>query len=264
MFKFAIFGNPITHSLSPSIHQFFAKQLDLMIDYQKIETPIGKLREKLNRFRQQGGHGANITLPFKEEAAKYADELTERARLSQSVNTLIFEPDGKCIGDNTDGIGFLRDITHRLHWKLRDKNILLIGAGGAARGILPAIISEKPKHIFVWNRSASKIEKMAKDFEAVVPVSNIKNHEFNIIINATNANFQHDIDLSCELKNTNCFDLNYGERHQTFLKWCQLHHSNTISDGLGMLIEQAAESFFQWTGRKPYASNALMKFSIST
>lgn len=253
MLRLALFGNPISHSLSPQLHNAFAQQFNMAIDYQRILTPLDQFKKTVDDFRAQGGLGANVTIPFKTEAFEYADQLTDRAKLAGAVNTFIFK-NNICIGDNTDGAGFIRDIKNKLI-DLRDKKILLIGAGGAARGILSDIVREKPKEINIYNRTIEKAKQLNQDF---VETSIHRVSNYDIIINATNMNFQTDFPLNLLCENTICYDLNYGERHKTFFNYCRSHNAEKIFDGFGMLVEQAAEAFFQWTEKMPNTKQCLM------
>lgn len=243
--KFVVFGNPIAHSVSPQLHRLFAQQFDMHIDYQTQLVELNAFTQAVDVFRSQGGRGANITIPFKTSAFAYADQLTERATIAGAVNTFIFR-DTLCIGDNTDGVGFMRDL-HNHDLTVHDKNILLIGAGGAARGILGEIIREKPAKICVHNRTKEKIKTLMDFFQSDFLSECVP----DVIINTTNMNFQKDFVLSINCRNAICYDLNYGERHKTFYDYVKAHGAKKIINGLGMLIEQGAESFFQWTGKRP-------------
>ena len=253
---YILFGNPIAHSISPQLHKLFAKQFNASIDYQKKLTPLDKFKETVDAFRAQGGLGANITIPFKISAFQYADQLTDRATLAGAVNTFIFK-DEICIGDNTDGIGFIRDIKN--HLNIHNKNILIIGAGGATRGILSDIIREKPSKIIIHNRSPENTQLIIDYFKSYFEIKpfETKTH-FDLIINATTIDFQTDFPLKLNLENTFCYDLNYGERADSFLNWAKLNGAKNICDGFGMLVEQGAESFYQWFGKMPETKNAIL------
>ncbi len=247
--RFVVFGNPISHSLSPQLHALFAKQFGMTIDYQKQLVALDQFKNAVDAFRATQGAGANITMPFKINAFEYADQLTSRAQLAGAVNTFIFKND-VCIGDNTDGVGLIRDLKNN-HFNLHDKKILIIGAGGATRNILSNIIQEKPRNIFVMNRTIEKAKKLIHDFEKYFPLQLFSDEKhIDLIINATAIDFLS-FHFNPDLSSTFCYDLNYGERHNTFLKWAQKNKAEKISDGLAMLIEQGAESFFQWTGKMP-------------
>ena len=261
--KLAVFGNPIAHSLSPQLHAEFARNCDITIDYQKIFVPIGEFTKTVDAFRATGGIGANITAPFKFEAYDYCDEHTDRAKRTRTVNTFIFK-NNICIGDNTDGAGFIADLTTK-QFNCFGKNILILGAGGATQGILGELISQKTNNIFIANRTIEKTnniidffstrlagaraslqhfshsEKNGREVGAIATTSSI-----DLLVNATSMNFQTDCALQLDLSNTICYDLNYGERHNTFSDWAKKNNACVIYDGMGMLIEQGAESFLQW------------------
>ena len=248
MHHFAVIGNPISHSLSPTIHHQFAKQCGIDISYEKICAPLDGFAETVNALRQKGFTGANVTTPFKQAAFTYADFLTARAKLAGAVNTLVFK-NNQCIGDNTDGIGLLRDLEKK-NIEIKNTRILILGAGGAARGIIPALQSQHPQKIAILNRTEDKAIALAKALNCDIYS---KNKEYDLIINTTNANFEKNNIFECleNLSHTNCYDLNYGERHKTFKHWAKEKNTKSCHEGLGMLIEQAAESFFVWTGLKP-------------
>lgn len=245
MQQYALFGNPISHSVSPQLHAEFALQCNIKINYQKMLVPLDQFKNVVDHFRATGGLGANVTAPFKTQAFEYADQLTARAMASGAVNTFIFK-NTICIGDNTDGIGLIRDLQQK-NIVLRDKTILILGAGGAARGILPSIIDEKPRDIFIYNRTIEKAKQLAEDFGCGCGCG----CEYDFVINTTHINFQKDFSMDLAGKNIIFYDLNYGERHKTFHHYAASHNAKKIFDGLGMLIEQGAESFYQWFGIMP-------------
>lgn len=247
--QLAVVGNPISHSLSPELHQQFAQQFNLPIDYQKLCAPLDRFRETVNTFRAAGGEGVNVTIPFKIEAFEYANQRSERAMRTGTANTLIFK-DALCIADNTDGIGLIRDITQQ-GFALQDKKIMIIGAGGAARGILSEIIREKPQKIIIKNRTKEKAQSLIDFYRHDFKIELFSTMEsVDLIINASAVDFSQD-DFNPKLSNTFCYDLNYGARHTSFLNWARKNGAKKIVDGFGMLIEQGAESFFQWTGKRP-------------
>lgn len=248
--QFVVFGNPISHSLSPQLHRLFAQQFNMTIDYQTQLAPLNQFEKTVDAFRQQGGLGANITHPFKTSAFAYADQLTDRAIIAGAVNTFIFH-DHYCRGDNTDGVGLLRDLQNHAI-TLQNKTILILGAGGATRGILSGLIKEKPAHIFIYNRTHEKTESLINHFKKYFSIEIFsQENKVDLIINATAMNFQTDFNSACDLENTVCYDLNYGKRHTPFYEWATHNKAQKIYDGLGMLIEQGAESFFEWFGKRP-------------
>jgi len=261
--RYAVFGNPIAHSKSPLIHAAFAAQMQQDIAYDRELIEAGKFVESVNRFFANKGCGLNITVPFKLEAFELADVLSERAEAAGAVNTLKKMPDGKIFGDNTDGAGLLRDITHNLGWTIRNKRVLLLGAGGAVRGVIAPLLAEQPSRIVIANRTLAKAEALVKDFSVGksaqdakrLRASSVQIHArpFDIIINGTSASLSGDMpDLDPAILNPSacCYDMMYGAQLTPFLQWAQ-HHGAQVADGLGMLVEQAAESFYLWRGVRP-------------
>lgn|SRR3990167_3170265 len=256
--QYILFGNPVAHSLSPQLHALFAAQFNTTIDYQKQLTALNAFEKTVDAFRAQGGLGANITIPFKTQAFSYADELTDRTKLAGAVNTFIFK-ENKCIGDNTDGVGFIRD----LKINIQNKNVLIMGAGGATRGILGDIIQKKPASITLYNRTLIKAQELAEFFKSYFHIKMLSTeNNFDLIINATTMNFQKKPLFKFNLSNTYCYDLNYGKRADSFLQWAKLQGAKNISDGLGMLVEQAAESYFQWVAKRPETGNVIKQLRI--
>jgi shikimate dehydrogenase len=262
--RYAVFGNPIAHSKSPLIHTAFAEQTrqDLLYERQLVEP--NKFIETARQFFASGGSGLNITVPFKLEAFELADVLSERAEAAGAVNTLKKMPDGKIYGDNTDGAGLLRDITHNLGWKIHGKRVLLLGAGGAVRGVIAPLLAEQPSRIVIANRTLEKAEALVKDFSVGKSAQEIKllrasslhihARPFDIVINGTSASLQGampDLDPAILNPNACCYDMMYGAQLTLFLQWAQRHGAKEVVDGLGMLVEQAAESFYLWRGVRP-------------
>lgn len=256
---YAVFGNPITHSLSPKIHSLFAAQSQQSIDYQAILVEEGKFDEAAYHFFQQGGKGFNITVPFKEDAFHYADELTARAKLAGAVNTLSYDGQ-KCIGDNTDGIGLVNDLTINHDVKLTDKKILILGAGGAVKGVLGPLLEQQPKSITICNRTVSKAESLAKLFNDdkdrvdAQGYEDLGNQSFDIVINGTSSSLNNEllpIPDSIFNENSISYDMMYSKEATVFQKWSLEFGAEKALDGLGMLIEQAAEAFYLWRGVRP-------------
>jgi len=256
--SYAVFGNPIQQSKSPQIHSLFAAQFALDLLYTRKEVPLDGFDVAADTFFQSGGKGLNITTPFKQEAYSFANQLTARARRAGAVNTLAVGESGEIVGDTTDGVGFVRDLCENLGWQLSDKRLLIIGAGGAVRGVLEAILGEKPAELVVANRTASKAESLAKGF---VDFGNIEglgldrlaDRCFDLVINGTSASLTGD---SVMLPSTifadasYCYDMAYAPEPTPFLTWA-MPFCASASDGLGMLVEQAAESFHIWTKKRP-------------
>ncbi len=260
--RYAVFGNPIAHSKSPLIHAAFAKQTaqDMIYDRQLVEE--GKFSEAARDFFANGGSGLNITVPFKLDAYAFADTLSERAQLAGAVNALKKMPDGKILGDNTDGAGLLRDITQNLGWTLRNKRVLVLGAGGAVRGVIAPLLAEQPQRIVIANRTLAKAEELVQLFDATHSVRerklrasslHIHARPFDIVINGTSASLGGEMpDLDPAILNDGacCYDMMYGKTLTSFLQWAKQHGAQ-VADGLGMLVEQAAESFYLWRGVRP-------------
>lgn len=257
MESYAVFGNPIAHSKSPFIHQQFAAQLQIAHPYGRVLAPLDNFVDTLNTFFKQGGKGANVTVPFKEEAFARADELTERAALAGAVNTLKLLNDGRILGDNTDGIGLLSDL-ERLALIKPGFRVLLIGAGGAARGVLLPLLS-LDCHVTVTNRTHVRAQTLAELFRHTgsvdaVPMSALEGHEFDLIINATSSGIAGEIlPIPASLINARvcCYDMFYQKGNTAFLTWCIQHGAKRYADGLGMLVGQAAHAVLLWHGILP-------------
>lgn len=255
--QYAVFGNPISHSKSPILQQAFAQQTQQKMEYSAQQ--VDDFRTTAHTFFSKGGKGLNVTVPFKQEAFEFANHLSERAQRAKAVNTLSVMSDGLIYGDNTDGVGLVHDITVLLNWKIKGKKVLILGAGGAVRGVLQPIIAEQPKTIMLTNRTVSKAQVIAKDFSDIFSITacgfnEIKPEPFDLIINATSASLSGDLPpLPNEVIGsiTTCYDMMYGKALTPFLVWAQKQGTKHISDGLGMLVSQGAESFFIWRGVKP-------------
>jgi len=256
--SYAVIGNPIAHSKSPLIHTAFAQQTHQALHYGAILAPLDGFRNTVESFRQQGGKGLNVTVPFKLEAYRLATRLTERASIAQAVNTLKFEND-EILGDNTDGAGLVRDIECNLEIPIADKRVLLMGAGGAAQGVILPLLQRHPSLLAIANRTPQKAQALQQQF---ITYGNIvsgdfmrfSGENFDLIINATSASL-HDalpelpIDLFAHT--TLAYDMMYSHEPTRFLQFAQKNGAHQIADGLGMLVEQAAESFFLWRGIRP-------------
>lgn len=254
--KLAVFGNPIEHSLSPSIHTLFAQQTGVQIEYNKILTPVNAFVETAQDFIAQGGKGFNITVPFKVDAFNLATKHSINAQTAGAVNTI--KVDGNTlIGENTDGIGLLNDLTKNLGIDLQNKIVLILGAGGATRGILLPLLQQRPAQVMIANRTASKAAQLAKDFESYgetcgFGLEKIKDDPVDIIINATSASLEKQMPniTAGVANNAICYDLMYGKQ-TPFMDWAQNNNASMVVDGLGMLVEQAASAFEFWTGKQP-------------
>ncbi|QNK07186.1 shikimate dehydrogenase [Enterobacter sp. JUb54] len=257
METYAVFGNPIAHSKSPSIHQRFAQQLQIAHPYGRILAPTDGFINTLNTFFAEGGKGANITVPFKEEAFARADELTERAALAGAVNTLKRLEDGRLLGDNTDGIGLLSDL-ERLGFIKPGYRVLLIGAGGASRGVLLPLLSLDCA-VTIVNRTFARAQELATLFAhtgsiCALEMESLAGHEFDLIINATSSGISGEVPaIPSSLINAqvHCYDMFYQKGSTPFLCWCQKHGAKMYADGLGMLVAQAAHAVLLWHGVLP-------------
>lgn len=257
--KYAVFGNPVRHSKSPQIHTAFAGQCEQELQYRAVLVQPEKFESACRQFFADGGRGLNITVPFKRNACEFADNLSKRARLAGAVNTLRLEQDGTIFGDNTDGTGLVRDMIANLGWTLASSRILVLGAGGAVRGVLELLLREKPQTLRIVNRTAARAEQLAREFEQLGPVAgagyeSLGTEQFDLIINGTSASLGNDLpplpgnlltDKSC------CYDMVYAAQPTVFMRWAAQHTAWSVADGLGMLVEQAAESFYLWRGLRP-------------
>lgn len=261
--RYAVFGNPIAHSKSPLIHSEFARQTGQSLVYTAELADIGKFAESARIFFNSGGLGMNITVPFKEDAYKFADRHTERAQRAGAVNTLIKQADGSILGDTTDGIGLVTDLINNHGIGLQGKTILILGAGGAVRGVLEPILVRQPAFLLIANRTAAKAETLAEEFADMGNVSGCGldliseasgNTGFDIVINGTSASLQGELPpLPDNLfsQHACCYDMMYAADDTPFIDWAKAHGAEQCFDGLGMLIEQAAESFYLWRNVRP-------------
>ncbi len=257
--EYGVMGNPIAHSKSPQIHAAFAKQTRQRMQYNALLVDLGGFPQAVGNFQANGGKGVNVTVPFKQEAWRLADEMSERAQLAGAVNTLIFSDNNLIIGDNTDGVGLLRDIQQNHKIELKDKRILVLGAGGAARGVMLPLLEAKPEKLVIANRTVERAITLAELFNpygAVEAASyqELSGRQFELVINATSASLQGELPplpddlLAAE---SACYDMMYGAEPTPFLRWAERHNCQKRVDGLGMLVEQAAESFMLWRGIHP-------------
>jgi shikimate dehydrogenase len=257
--RYAVFGHPIKHSKSPRIHRLFAEQTGQALEYTAQDVPAEQFRGAVATFFAEGGKGLNCTVPLKELAWNYAEHKTERAQLSKAVNTLALQPDGSILGDNTDGIGLVTDLIANHRIALSGLRILILGAGGASRGIIAPILQQSPQSLVIANRTVDKAIKLAAEFHGKGAVTgcgfdNLKDRQFDLILNATSASLSGQLPpLPSGLlaENGNCYDLAYGNEPTAFVRWGLENHAAKSLDGLGMLVEQAAEAFFIWRGVRP-------------
>lgn len=256
---YGVMGNPIEHSQSPRIHRLFAAQTQHALEYDAIEVAPGQFAAAVDNFRRSGGRGLNITLPFKRDAWVYADILNPRAERAGAANTLIFNENGATVADNTDGTGLVRDLLDNQGLTLAGKRILLLGAGGAARGVVGPLLGSKPTKLIIANRTPAKAVELAMLFGSLGPVSgcglgDLKGFCFDLIINATAASLEGEMPpLPKDILAAGgwCYDMMYGNTPSPFMHWGLAHGARQAIDGLGMLVEQAAESFWLWRGIRP-------------
>lgn len=266
--QYAVIGNPIHHSKSPYIHQLFAQQCNQLLEYKPLLVELNNLEQALEDFQKQGGKGVNITLPFKTQAFELVDILSERAKRARAVNVIHYREDGSRFGDNTDGIGLVRDLLFNQKIPIQNKKILVLGAGGAVRGILAPLLDEKPEQVFIKNRTEAKARALAEVFSDLGPISainDLKKEQFDIVINGTSASLQDKVlalPKGIVSKNACCYDMAYGKGMTPFLNWGKQEGAAFCLDGAGMLVEQAAESFYIWRSVRPETVEIIKKLTI--
>ncbi|HYQ40055.1 MAG TPA: shikimate dehydrogenase [Pseudomonas sp.] len=264
MDRYCVFGNPIGHSKSPLIHQMFAAQTGEALSYEALLAPLDGFAAFAREFFA-AGRGANVTVPFKEEAFRLADELSQRAARAGAVNTLKKLDDGRLLGDNTDGAGLVRDLTVNAGLQLAGQRILLLGAGGAVRGVLEPLLAERPAELVIANRTVSKAEELARLFADLGPVLACGfdwiDAPVDLIVNGTSASLAGELPpIAPSLirpGHTVCYDMMYAKEPTAFNRWAAGHGAARTLDGLGMLVEQAAEAFFVWRGVRPDSAPVL-------
>jgi shikimate dehydrogenase len=255
--NYCVMGNPIKHSKSPQIHAMFAAQCRLALHYQAVLVEPEYFTEALSLFQQQGGKGLNVTVPFKVDAWREIKHLSVRAKKAEAVNTIWFDDDGYSHGDNTDGIGLVNDLNANAI-RLQDKRVMILGAGGAARGVLASLAGQGLKDLSVVNRTLSKAQELKRLFADEIDIQVCAYDECidvspDIIINATSAGLQGQLPpLRAELvAGAICYDMVYASEDTAFVSWAKANGAKLALDGLGMLVEQAAESFYIWTDQRP-------------
>jgi len=257
--RYAVIGNPIEHSRSPQIHAAFAEQCGEQLTYQRILGHSDRFAIEVHNFLSTGGRGLNVTVPFKGQAFDLADEHSARASTAGAVNTLIRLADGHLRGDNTDGAGLVRDLTHNHQLQLSGLRILLLGAGGAARGVLLPLLEQQPAQLTIANRTAERAQQMAADTALPGVVSGcalgqLNGRQFDLVINATAASLHGELPAIPDHLLTPggcCYDMMYASEPTAFVRWGEAQRAALALDGLGMLVEQAAESFYLWRGVRP-------------
>lgn len=264
MDRYGVFGNPIGHSKSPLIHRLFAQQTGQTLSYEALLAPLDDFPAFARHFFSTG-KGANVTVPFKEEAFALADSLSERARRAGAVNTLQRLPDGSLLGDNTDGAGLVRDLRVNAGVSLAGRRILLLGAGGAVRGVLEPLLAEKPAMLVLANRTVEKAEQLSRAFSDLGEIYpsgfDWLEEPVDLIINGTSASLSGELPpIAGSLVrpgHTVCYDMMYGKEPTAFCRWAEAQGAARALDGLGMLVEQAAEAFQLWRGVRPQSAPVL-------
>ncbi len=269
--RYGVMGYPVSHSRSPVIHRLFALQTGEQIQYELLQVAPEKLEQAMRQFQRTGGKGLNITVPHKTPVSRLCDQLSERASTAGAVNTLAFQ-DNEIFGDNTDGIGLLRDLAVNLGINLEGANILILGAGGATRGITGPLLEMLPKSLMIANRSLGKARALVQHFEKSGPLSACQfnavpvTEPYDLVINATSAGVHGESPPYPEAaisENTFCYDLSYGLQPTPFSTWARDHGAVQSVMGWGMLVEQAAESFNIWRGVRPDTAPVLKQMSIT-
>ena len=259
MDRYAVVGNPVAHSKSPQIHQAFARATGQQLSYERLLAPLGGFAAVAAQFAREGGLGLNVTVPFKLDALAIADHASERAHAAGACNTLKRDGD-EWYADNTDGAGIIRDLTFNLGVPMRHRDVLVLGAGGAARGIMLPLLHEGPRSITIANRTMVKADALVERFSAQGPVASVELQElagmrFDVVINATSAGLAGDVALPWPpglfRPGSFAYDMVYGDAPTAFLRWAREQGAARWADGLGMLVEQAAESFVLWRGVRP-------------
>ena len=267
--RYALIGNPVAHSFSPRIHSLFAKHTGEDVAYELILAPRDGFTDAITTFANAGGKGVNVTLPFKNEAFQIADERSERATMAKAVNTLVFRSDGVVYADNTDGVGLVDDL-RRLNCAIESRCLLIVGAGGACQGIIPALLKEQPKEIVIINRTPARAVAVAEHFAQFGPViarefSTIHQWTFDGVINATSASLDGGtLDLPDALtgKLSWGYELAYAKQPTPFMRWLADRGVTAVYDGIGMLVAQAAASFELWRGVKPNVEKVLEELEL--
>jgi shikimate dehydrogenase len=257
--RYAVIGNPVAHSKSPWIHAEFARATGEDIEYGRIEAPLDAFVETVERWRSEGGKGLNVTIPFKQEAFRLCARVSDRARVAQAVNTMVLDSG---FGDNTDGVGLVRDLSQNLQLELKDRSILLLGAGGAAQGVVGALLEAGVGRLVIANRTVPKAKALAERFKRATACGYdaLGEQSFDVVINATSAGLANEsppLPKRILGKGILAYDMVYG-RDTPFLAAARRAGARAC-DGLGMLVEQAAESFFIWRGVRPQTRPVLAR-----
>ena len=269
--RYAVFGNPVKHSKSPTIHRLFAAQTGQSLQYRAVRVELDGFVAAAQHFFDGGGAGLNVTVPFKRDAFEFAHRLSARATRAGAVNTLTRAEDGAIEGDNTDGIGLVRDMVANLGWAISGLRVLVLGAGGAARGVLEPLLRERPKELVVVNRTTQRAEQLAAEFGDIAAVTGggfnlIGERQFDLIVNATSAGLTGEMPVlpsTVLTERSCCYDMVYGPEPTPFMRWAAHHAVWAVADGLGMLVEQAAQSFYIWRGVRPETRPVINELRIA-
>jgi shikimate dehydrogenase len=270
--QYGIVGHPVAHSWSPFIHGMFAKSTAQNLVYRLFDIPPDNFRREALRLFTGGVRGLNVTLPHKQAAAELVNELTPRAERAQAVNTIAFFEDTSLLGDNTDGLGLMADLERNLGLHLADKRILILGAGGAVRGVLGPLLERELREVIIANRTPDRARKLAAEFADMGQISgcgfaDVSGPPYDLVINATSASLQGEMPaMPAGLvgEETVCYDMAYGRGHTPFTLWAKSLHAARTTKGWGMLVEQAAESFLLWRGIRPDTQPVLQALSQHT
>lgn len=272
MDSYAVIGHPISHSKSPLIHSGFAQATGQVLQYTAIEAPLDGFEATVDAFRAQGGLGVNVTLPFKLQASEYATHVSPRAARAGAANALKF--DGPfCHAENFDGIGLVRDIVHNLQTTIRGQRVLVLGAGGATRGTIESLLSESPALVYIANRTAVKAQELVDLFSGLAPAGTVLHGggyediqgQFDVVINATSASLGGEaLPISAQVfaPQALAYDMMYGKGLTPFLQLAQTASVQHIADGVGMLVEQAAEAFAWWRGVRPPTREMIARIAV--
>lgn len=263
--QYAVIGNPVEHSLSPQIHASFARQTGHTLHYDRMLVEPHRFELSLKNFFAAGGKGLNITVPFKQQAFELADSCSAQATLAGAVNTLLMDASGTLYGHNTDGLGLVRDLVQNLGHSLRHASILVLGAGGATRGILQPLLEQRPSSLLIANRTTSKAEELAAIFSALGPVQacglqDVPEQSFDWVINASASSLQDQLPAVTTAifgAQTKSYDLMYSAKPTAFCQWAKDQGAELAVDGLGMLVEQAAEAFLLWRKVRPNTASVI-------
>lgn len=270
MSKYAVLGNPVSHSKSPLIHSMFAQQTDQTMSYVAIPLEKNEFEAFVRKFFAEGGAGLNVTVPFKGNAFALAASCSPRAELAQAVNTLFLDDNGRICGDNTDGVGLVSDLKLNNKVAISGQRVLILGAGGAVRGIMAALVYEKAAAITIVNRDVPKAKLLAEEMQSMAPIEVMSyamlqedannGRSYDLIINGTSSSLKGEmpkLDAKVIAPGCCCYDLMYSATDTLFLQWAKQEGARKSIDGLGMLVEQAAEAFALWRGVRPNTATVM-------